>query len=260
MSTMPEYPTEITLETLPQLFAAHRARFGGWTMIDPPANPAPPADPPPPGAPAFEAPPAPAGPQRPEGVSEEEWNALGDPGQRAITREREARQAAERQLAAARAPKPAPPAKKAAATPPKPSDPPEGDPDIASIIKEAVAAAIQPFQEREEERTAEQAATKIQKAVLDSAADTFLDPTDALTGIDLTQVTDGNGGADPAKIQKELEDLLVRKPHLGRTPDGRRYAAPGSPAGAAHSAVPLETKVQETLKRMQAATGVKSPS
>lgn len=246
-----QYPTEITLETLPQLMAAHRAHFGGMTMTQALPDPAgPPTEQPPPADP-------PQAPQRPDGVSEEEWSALGDPGQRAILRERERTQAAERALAAARA-RPTPPK----STPPAPTQQPPktdegGTPDIAKIIEDAVAKAVQPFQERDAQRDAEKAVQTIQNTVLDSAKDTFLDPTDALANIDLTQITDGNGGPDPEKVKAALTDLLTRKPHLGRTPDGRRYAPPGSPAGAQQSAAPLEAQVQSTLARMQSSAGIR---
>jgi hypothetical protein len=254
-STKPEYPTKITLKTLPQLLAAHRAHFGGMTMTQALPDPAgPPADP---QQQAPSDPPQP--PQRPDGVTEEEWSTLGDPGQRAILRERERTQAAERALAAARA-RPAPP--KTQQTPPaqqqpQQPDPEGGTPDIAKIIQDAVAQAVRPFQDRDEQRDAEQAVQKIQTTVLDSAKDTFLDPTDALANIDLTQVTDGNGGVDDEKVKTALADLLTRKPHLGRTPDGRRYAPPGSPAGAQQSTAPLEAQVQSTLQRMQASAGIR---
>lgn len=248
-----QFPSEITLETLPQLFAAHRAKFGGWTM-----NGAAPAGTQA-GGDAASGEPANPGVERPDGVSEDEWNALGDPGRTALTRERTARQAAESALAASRArpaaPKPTEPAKpadaQAAAT--KPGD----APDIEKIIADAVTAAIKPFQEAETQRATDQAVQSIQTSVMDAAKDLFLDPTDALVGVDLTQVTDGNGAPDPTKVKAALDNLLERKPHLGKTPDGRRYAPPGSPAGAAASSAPLETKVQETLKRMQAQAGIK---
>ena len=54
--------------------------------------------------------------ERPEGVTEEEWEALGDPGKKAIAREREARVQAERERDAARA-RPAPPKKNTAPIP-----------------------------------------------------------------------------------------------------------------------------------------------
>lgn len=255
MSTMPAYPREITLDTLPQLLAAHHARFGDMTMT------AGPVETPPVGA-SQQAPqpgqePDPA--ERPDGVSDEEWQALGDPGRTALTRERERAQAAERALAAARAARPAPPKKD---DPPKPAEPQEkkatSEPDIAKIVQEAVAAAVKPFAEKDAQREAEKAAEAIADTVLETARDQFHDPTDALASIDLTQVTDGNGRADQDKIDTAIKDLLARKPHLGKAPDGRRHAPPGSPAGASAPAAPLDTRVKETLARMQAQTGIKA--
>lgn len=284
-------PAEITLETLPQLFAHHRARFGDATMTQTAAEGG--------GAGQGAGDQGGAGqqaaggqgsgqaagqgggqqpPERPEGVSEAEWAALGDPGRVAITRERDARQAAERALAAARA-RPAPPgpaggqgagdqgqqnAGQGAGQGGQGGQQNAGQGagkdnqvDVGAIVKQAVEAALQPFQQREEQRDADAAVQRIQTSVLDAAKDTFLDPTDALTGIDLTQVTDGTGNVDPAKVDTQLKDLLIRKPHLAKSPDGRRYATTGSGAGAGGAGPNLESKVQETLSRMQTAAGLK---
>ncbi|GAA4120513.1 hypothetical protein GCM10022215_24240 [Nocardioides fonticola] len=234
----PEKPTVITLDTLPQLFAHHRAIFGGWRMVDP------------------------REPVRPDDIPEEEWAALGDPGQRALVREREARTKAERELAAARA-RPAPP-KSPPTTAPAPAAPaapavqPGDQPDITKIVQDAVttavAAAVKPFQEREEQRDAEEAAARIRSATVDAAKDLLHDPTDAAAHIDLTTVTDGQGQADPAKIQDALKKLIEAKPHLAKT-DGRRYGQPGFGAGG--STAPLEQRVQATLRRMQEGAGLR---
>lgn len=252
-------PERITLDTLPELFARNRARFGGYRMSVTPPEPSP-ANPP---APAG--PPAPAA--RPEGVSEQEWSALGDAGQQAIVRERERANAAERALAASRA-RPAPPKD----GPPKPGDGPKpGDPpkpsdgpkpgdnklDVAALIEQAVTKAVQPFVQRDQEREAATAASRIQEAVTAAAKDRFHDATDALS-IDLASVTDGQGGPDTTKIGAALEDLLKRKPHLGKDP--RPHAAPGY--GAAQPAGPasLDERVKAQLAEMQAQTGVRTTS
>ncbi|WP_426243703.1 hypothetical protein [Nocardioides sp. LHG3406-4] len=257
--TVPAKPAHITLDTLPQLFAHHRARFGGVTMSQGSTEPPPPGNQPGAGDP----PPANDPPTRPDGVSEDEWNGLGETGRTALTRERDARQAAERALAAARA-RPAPPkADPPKADPPK-ADPPKTDPpkagevDIEAIVTRAVAAAVKPFQDRDEQREAEQAAGRIQTAVLAAAKDKFHDATDALTNIDLTQVTDGNGNVDHTKVAAQFDDLIKRKPHLAKVVDDRRFAAqPGAGATPGGSTAPLDTRVKETLARMQAAAGLK---
>lgn len=198
----------------------------------------------------------PQGPQRPEGVSEQEWDALGDPGKAAIVRERERASAAERALAAERAkvPKPAPPK----ADPPSPSKSDDDQPDIAAIIKDAVAQAVKPFQDAQAQAEADRAATAIADAVTAAAKDRFHDPSDALAGIDLTGVTDGNGRPDQTKIDDALKDLLTRKPHLGKPDDGRRRPPAGAPVGAGGgSSIPLDDRVKATLARMQSASGVK---
>lgn len=237
---IPAKPTEITLDTLPALFAHHRARFGGWQMSQNPPEPPPPAD-------------------RPEGVSEEEWNALGDPGRSALVRERAARTAAERALAAATAPRPAPPKK----DPPPPADPPKTDPpktgevDIAAIVKQAVDAAIQPFAEREQARAVDEAANKVRSAVIDAAKAKLHDPTDAVANIDLTTVITEHGEADPTKVAKALEDLLVAKPHLAKST--LLVAPPGIGGGAPANATEGE-KVAAALARMQKSVNLRPPA
>jgi len=236
-----------------QIVAASRARRGTATMTAP--IPGPPAPAPVPAPPAPPAPPA----ERPDGVSEAEWNALGDPGRTALTREREARRTAEQALAAARSTPPAPPAPPA---PPKaPVDPPkgpDGQPDIAAIVQQAVAAAIQPFQDRDAQREADAAAASIRDAVTTAAVTRFHDATDALAQVDLTQLTDGTGRPDQQKITTALDDLLTRKPHLGKVVDYRRQSPEGTPIGSSpgHPA-PLDDRVKASLARMQQASGVK---
>lgn len=253
---IPAKPTEITLDTLPLLFAHHRAWAGGYGMTQTPPEP----DPPPSNDP-------------PEGVSAEEWSALGDPGKQAILRERNARVEAERALVAARA-RPKAPGAKTDPPPPSPpapapaaqQDPPAGggtdqQPDLGKLIEQAVAAAVKPFQDREDQREADNFAEKIRSSVIDAAKDRFYDASDALTGIDLTQVTDGTGRPDPAKVTAELDKLLAAKPHLGKPSDGRRRGEPGTGSGGAPSDANIDDRVRASLERMQASMpGVKFAS
>lgn len=240
---IPTKPVKITLDTLPQLFAHNRARFGGWSMTAGIPEPDPANDP-------GGDPPAPV---RPEDIPEETWNALGGPGKQAITRERERANAAERALAAARA-KPAPPKKEQAK--PEPAKPTGGDQaDVAAIVQQAVEAALKPFQEAEQQRLAVSAAEKVQTAVIEAAKPRLHDATDALAGIDLTAVVNDQGVADPAKIKAALDDLVTRKPHLAKVGQ-QRQAPPGIGGGAPAGATDAE-KVKAVLADMQRATGVR---
>jgi hypothetical protein len=194
--------------------------------------------------------------EKPDGVTDAEWAALGDPGKAAIVRERQRATAAEQALAAARANPPTPPK----LVPPKPIEPPKpGEPvDIAAQIRAGIEAAMAPLLERDATREASQAAEKIREAVTTAASERFHDASDALAQIDLTTLTDGEGKADPAKVTAALDDLLTRKPHLGKAVDNRRRAADGSLIGGAPGAeAPLDDRVKATLARMQASTGVK---
>lgn len=239
---IPAKPTKITLDTLPELFAHHRAVFGGWSMTAGTSEPEP-------GATGE-----PTAPERPEGIPEDTWTALGDPGKQAIVRERERANAAERALAAARA-KPAPPAKKTTEPEPKPTPKAGDEPDIADIIKRAVAEAVAPFQEAEQQRQAVTAAEKVQTAVTAAAEKVLHDATDALTNVDLTTVVNEQGVADPAKVKAALDDLVTRKPHLAKSGQ-QRVAPPGIGGGAPVGSTDAE-KVKAVLADMQRATGVR---
>jgi hypothetical protein len=122
----------------------------------------PPNQPTPAPAPPAPSPTPPAAPEKPDGVTDAEWAALGDPGKSALVRERQRAQAAETALAAARAGQPQPPKP----APPKPADPPpkgpDGQPDIAAMIQQAVQAAVNPLLERDATREAVEAAEKVQ--------------------------------------------------------------------------------------------------
>ena len=266
--TPPTKPAHITLDTLPQLFAHHRARFGGWSMTAGATEAPTPGDQQQ-GQQGGAEPPA-----RPDGVSEQEWTALGDAGRTALTREREARQAAERALAATRA-RPTPPGSRSGDQG-KDSAPnggqnggqgahnqgtetvgKAGEIDVEAIVTRAVQAAVKPFQEREEQREADEAAGRVRDAVLDAAKLRFHDATDALASIDLTTVLDGNGQPDSAKIGTAIEDLLKRKPLLGKVIDDQRHAPDGAGATTGGSTRPLNDRVKDKLARMQERAGVK---
>lgn len=217
------------------VLAFHRATFGSARMEDPP--------------------------ERPEGVSEEEWDALQDTGKRALVREREARQAAERERDEAKRtvtapPKPTPPAKPAGQGGQQPSGGQQqgtDGADLAQVIADAVKAAVAPIQQAQSDWLAQRAAESVRDEVLAAARGRFHDPSDALT-IDLTKVvTDGR--ADKTKISAELDDLLTRKPYLGADP--RRRAE--GPVGATPPSPKSEDEAVKTaLAAMQAAAGIKA--
>jgi hypothetical protein len=120
-----------------------------------------------------------------------------------------------------------------------------------------VAQAIAPIQERDAQREAVQAAERIRDSLTTAATDRFHDATDALAQVDLTQLTDGAGLPDPAKITSALDDLLKRKPHLGRAVDDRRRPASNGVGAGGPASAPLDDRVKATLSRMQSASGVK---
>lgn len=206
-------------------------------------------------------------PQRPEDVPEETWDALGDPGKRALVSERTARLDAEkardtaiRERDAARA-RPTPPPGTPAAPPtpaPAPANPGNpgnpGQPDIAALIQQGIEAAMKPFQDAETQRTAERAAGKVREAVLEAAKPLLHDPTDALANVDLASVVNEAGMADAEKLKTALQNVIATKPHLAKT--AVRTAPPGIGGGGQVATVDAD-KVKAVLADMQAAAGIR---
>ncbi|MCM0622710.1 hypothetical protein [Nocardioides bruguierae] len=189
--------------------------------------------------------------ERPDGVSEEEWNALGDPGRAALNREREARQTAERALAASRArPTPPKPTADGQQATPQGGQQPSGtsELDIDAIVRQAVAAAVKPFEDRESEREVQAKADAVRTAVLDAAKNRLHDASDALAHVDMTAVIDDKGVADSAKVATALDDLVAKKPHLAK-PAVRQ--APSGIGGGAPANQTEGEKVAAALARMQ---------
>ena len=185
--------------------------------------------------------------ERPSGVSEEEWDALGDPGKRALSRERAAREQAERDLVSARS---------AERLGQKPKDADAEPVDINAIITQAVAAAIQPFQKAEEDRAAREAQGALAAKVRDAAKERLHDDSDALAHLDIDKLaTDGQ--PDDAKIAAALDDLVKAKPYLAKPTDDRRRFDPHQPVGGTQPPADAAEKVKEALDRMKAATGIR---
>ena len=124
-----------------QVLAFHRATFGDARMEAEQGSDSPAAE-------------------KPEGVSDAEWDALGDPGKQALVRERQARADLEAQLAEARKPKPSPPAQKTGEEKGEAAkDASKGD-DLEARIAAAVQAALAPVQESQQQWQAEQLAAR----------------------------------------------------------------------------------------------------
>ena len=194
--------------------------------------------------------------EQPEGVSDEEWQALGDPGKRAIVRERERATKAENDLAAVRAAKPKPAPPKAPPAPngePKPADP--ESPDVAALIQQAVTAAMAPLIERDQQREATDRTRAVVDAVREAAKGKLHDSGDALVHLDLTTLVDEAGNADAAKVTAAIDGLMRDKPHLAAQ---RRYD-PSQPIGGAAPSIPMDERVKAALRTMQASAGVKLP-
>lgn len=84
------------------------------------------------------------------------------------------------------------------------------------------------------------------------AASSFADPSDASAFIDTAKYVTADGDVDTDAIKADLEDLLTRKPHLGKV-EGRRSPAPnpaqGSSASGPSSAGQLSKQDVERLAK-----------
>ncbi|MCU1590653.1 MAG: hypothetical protein JWP11_1909 [Frankiales bacterium] len=194
--------------TVDELIAWHRARFGDARMEDP---------------------------QKPDDVTQEEWDALGDPGRRALDRVRRARSEAERARDAAVADK----AKadqaaadaqaeleKAKKEPPKKEDPPA---DVAAQIQTAVAAALEnvtkTYTEQIDQLRAERAAEQLTAQAQRVAADVLVDPTLVGTFVDLRTVVNPQGQLDEQALRDNLATLVEQRTYLKRP---EQAPAPGA--------------------------------
>ena len=186
----------------------------------------------------------------PEGVTKEEWDALGDPGKRALVRERAARQEAERKVAAAHA-RPTPPS---GAKPADPSRQEVEQPDFAKMIADGIAAAMKPFeQEREQAKQAADTA-KVRDAIKAAATD-FHNPSLAAALIDAATVVGEDGQVDAEKVAKALGDLSASDPYMVRDP--RRFAPVGAGGQQGGSAPTVEDQAAAIKKQMSDAIGFK---
>jgi cell division protein FtsN len=105
------------------------------------------------------------------------------------------------------------------------------------------AQELEDAQKSEQERLTEQLAAqqeKAQKAIRAAvtakvealAAREFADPEDAAGALDLATYVDEDGVIDTESIKADLADLLKRKPHWAKAPDGPRRPAPDRTQGS----------------------------
>lgn len=107
----------------------------------------------------------------------------------------------------------------------------------------AKAKELEDAQKSEAERLAEQLAAERERATSATrtavtakvealAAQTFADPTDAAGALNPTDYVDDSGAIDTDRIKSDLADLLQRKPHWAKTPEGPRRPAPDRTQGS----------------------------
>lgn len=105
------------------------------------------------------------------------------------------------------------------------------------------AQELEDAQKSEQERLTEQLTAQQEKAqrairtavaskVEALAAQQFADPEDAAGALDLTAYVDDDGVIDTDAIKRDLADLLKRKPHWAKAPDGPRSPRPDRTQGS----------------------------
>ena len=105
------------------------------------------------------------------------------------------------------------------------------------------AQELEDAQKSEQERLTEQLTAQQEKAqrairtavaskVEALAAQQFADPEDAAGALDLTAYVDDDGAIDTDAIKRDLADLLKRKPHWAKAPDGPRSPRPDRTQGS----------------------------
>lgn len=211
---MPQQDLLVNGMTISELLAFHRSVFGDARMDDPP--------------------------ERPSDVTQEEWDALGDPGRRAIARVRQARDAAVAAQTAATQERDAAQtlaqqrqveleqARQAAAG---------GAPaDVNAQIQAAVAAAVQQvtetFNGQIQQLNAAQAAERLLTRAQQIAADVLVVPDLVGSLVDLSTMTDGQGALNEQALRDNLATLVDTRPELRRPPTVQQNPFGGHPGGA----------------------------
>ena len=86
------------------------------------------------------------------------------------------------------------------------------------------------------------------------ASEKFADPDDPGGFLDATRYINGDGDVDTDAIRADLDDLLARKPHLGKPDPGPRNPAPNRAQGTSGNGV-VEAPVSPGLDRLRYAYG-----
>ena len=102
-------------------------------------------------------------------------------------------------------------------------------------------------------------AISLAKNRLERARNFLYDDLKLMAETDLT--VDDNGNPDAAKITEQINDLLTRKPHLGRPSFGGRFGVQDGSLGGGHPGGQSEAdRVKALVAEMQSSTGVKVPA
>jgi len=86
------------------------------------------------------------------------------------------------------------------------------------------------------------------------ASEKFADPDDPGGFLDATRYINGDGDVDTDAIRADLDDLLARKPHLGKPDPGPRNPAPNRAQGTSGNGR-VEAPVSPGLDRLRYAYG-----
>lgn len=141
------------------------------------------------------------------------------------------------------------------------SRPTMSDEDKAKLAEyDRLAEASKSDLERAQEdakKNADRAQALLNRAVdaeIKALAGRFADPSDAAAFLDKTKYATADGDVDTEAIKADLDDLLARKPHLGRQPESR-VPAPNPAQGSSGAGATAAPQYDGEWVRQMAAQG-----
>ncbi len=129
--------------------------------------------------------------------------------------------------------------------------------DQAEEAKKTAEQRAQEAAQIAQERANQMLLRLVRSEIRALAADKFADPDDPGGFLDPTRYANPDGEVDVDAIRADLDDLLARKPHLGKPEPGPRPPAPNRAQGSSGSGV-VEPEVEPGLARLRYAYGVTS--
>lgn len=129
--------------------------------------------------------------------------------------------------------------------------------DQAEEAKKTAEQRAQEAAQIAQERANQMLLRLVRSEIRALAADKFADPDDPGGFLDPTRYANPDGEVDVDAIRGDLDDLLARKPHLGKPEPGPRAPAPNRAQGSSGTGA-VEPEVEPGLGRLRYAYGATS--